>query len=83
MSYRVITTKYLGPTNCRGSRIKATDDYSNESYTMGYQHEHGIFENHELAAEMLCEQIGVFIDTKMISGQLKNGYVFLTRYTNE
>ncbi len=57
--YQTIVTKYLGPTNCRGSRIKATIAYDSEtkfSKTVSYDYEFGADENHFKAAEKLMKE---------------------------
>jgi hypothetical protein len=51
-----ITTKYLGPTNYRGSRIKA--ECTVGSVTVSYAYELTSDENHRAAAEKLIEKLG-------------------------
>jgi hypothetical protein len=48
---QAIQTRYFGPTNFKGSRIKAT--CSGGSVTVGYDHALNITENHQAAAEKL------------------------------
>lgn len=51
---QAIQTKFLGPTNTRGSRIKATCWLT--SMTVHYDHSASVEENHEAAIEALvCE----------------------------
>jgi hypothetical protein len=50
--YQAIVTKYYGPTNFRGSRIKATAAAA--SIIMPYRHELNIEDNHAAAAELLA-----------------------------
>lgn len=57
-----ITTKYLGPTNYRGSRIKATARKASSlgkemSHTRSYQHGSSD-EEHTLAAKELAAKLG-------------------------
>lgn len=59
MSYSVrqaIITKYLGPTNFRGSRIKAT--CAARSITVSYDHALNLEKNHAWAAEALARKLG-------------------------
>jgi len=75
---QAITTKFLGPTNARGSRIKASA-YAG-SITIGYSHELNSDENHRAAAVALCEKMGWFGADSLISAQLpKSGSVFVFR----
>tara|TARA_R100000781_G_C3981445_1_gene93700 strand:+ start:63 stop:326 length:264 start_codon:yes stop_codon:yes gene_type:complete len=57
--YQTIVTKSLGPTNCRGRRIKATIAYDSEtkfSKTVPYNYQFGADENHFEAAEKLMKE---------------------------
>ena len=52
----VIVTRYLGPTNHRGSRVKATHQRDSEvtwQATLGWDHSLDSTANHQLAAEQL------------------------------
>ena len=49
---QTITTKYLGPTNHRGSRIKATTS-SGISNTISWDYAKGTIQNHERAIHEL------------------------------
>lgn len=53
---QAITTKYLPPTNHRGSRIKATAQAG--SLTVGWDDALGPAENHHAAAEALARRYG-------------------------
>lgn len=53
---QAIETKYLGPTNHRGSRIKATAQAG--SVTVSYDDALGIDENHEKACRALMAKYG-------------------------
>ena len=73
---QAITTKFIGPTNTRGSRIKASA-YAG-SITVGYSHELNSDENHRAAAEALCAKMGWPGSDTLISADLpKSGYVFV------
>lgn len=68
-SEQAITTAFHGPTNTRGSRIKATA-YGG-SVTVGYDHALDSFENHEAAAKALQKKLGW--SGKLQAGGLPNG----------
>lgn len=53
---QAIQTKYLCPTNSRGSRIKATCEGG--SVTVGYDHALNIDDNHRAACEALITKLG-------------------------
>jgi hypothetical protein len=52
----VITTHYMGPTNTRGSRVKATAG-SGRSITVAWDHELNETENHAAAAARLAHKL--------------------------
>ena len=72
-----ITTKYLGPTNVHGSRVKASNEYG--SVTIGYDCALNSFDNHALAANKLCEKYGLS-ELSMIGAANDTGYVFIELY---
>jgi len=53
---RTIRTKYLGPTNDRGSRVKATT-ISGRSVTLQWRPEWNTYTNHRAAAIALCRKL--------------------------
>ncbi|MCE2892016.1 MAG: hypothetical protein LW848_12970 [Hyphomonadaceae bacterium] len=53
---QVILTKYLGPTNTRGSRIKVTT--FSGSIIVNWDHQFSQAENHTLAAHALIKKRG-------------------------
>jgi hypothetical protein len=73
---KTITTRYLGPTNYRGSRIKASDQDGNK-VIMTYRDEFNSEENHKTVAKALCEKMGWF--GKLFGGYTKNGMVWVFR----
>jgi len=83
MAYMAIETKYLGPTNYRGARIKATamDTFSDEkrlSVTIPYQYELSAEAMHRLAAEQLMPKLVNDPDgVSMVAGATDRGYVFV------
>ena len=73
---KAIETKYLGPTNFRGSRIKAWAEGGN-SVTISYPHELSGEAVYRKAADRLCEKLnwqGELIGGGRADG---NGYVFV------
>lgn len=71
---KAIQTKYFGPTNYRGSRIKAFDG-DNNSVTISYPYELSGEDVHRKAAEALRDKMGW--TGKLIGGGIKSGYVFV------
>ena len=53
---QAITTKYLGPGNVRGARVKATCEAG--SLTISWDHRLNIDENHTEAASALAAKLG-------------------------
>ena len=53
-----ITVKYLGPTNTRGSRFKATHTCGSRSVTRPYDYALSIAENEWRAAKALILELG-------------------------
>ncbi len=70
---KAIKTKYLGPTDTRGSRISASDEDGNR-ITIPYPHELNNDRGHLAAAEALCRKMKW--SGELNGGSLKNGYVF-------
>lgn len=71
---KAIITKYFGPTNTRGSRIKATDG-DRCSITIPYPHELDSEEAHRKAAEALRDKMKW--KGELIAGWIKNDCVFV------
>lgn len=71
----VISTKYHGPGNTRGSRFSATDSEGKRAFTL-YDHSIGLRENHRRAADSMAERRGGDL-TLAAWGETKEGYVFL------
>ena len=77
---QTIMTKYLGPTNSRGPRIKAT--CWNGTATVSYAYEKETRDNHQAAAEALIAKLSekADVDWKIIAcGHLPDGvgYAFI------
>lgn len=79
MTYKAIETKFIGPTNFRGSRVKAVcRDSMNEApmqVTLDWDHALDSYENHARAAIALCDKMGW--TAKLVGGSTVNGYVFV------
>jgi len=79
---KAITTKYLGPTTYKGSRIKAFDMDGN-SVTMSRDFGKALKENMKMAAYALCDKMGWDIkkDYRLVGGYVKDGmvWVFVTK----
>ena len=71
---QAITTKYLGPTNHRAGRIKATAARG-LSITIEYQHGLGTNANHARAAGALCQKLGWYGTYASGGMELGNAYV--------
>jgi hypothetical protein len=74
----LITTKYLGPTDTKGSRIKASCELG--TVTLSRDHALGVYENHEAAARALAAKVG--ITGQFASGSVSDGYVFVRVYSD-
>lgn len=70
---QAITTKYLGPTDTRGARIKATCDAG--SLTVPYDHALDAPGNHREAAKALAVRLNW--PGRYAGGGTKEGYVFV------
>lgn len=70
---QAIITKYMGPTDFRGSRVKATAEAG--SITIGWDDALNVDGNHLKAAKALQAKFGWTDD--LIGGSYKNGYVFV------
>jgi len=67
---KAILTRYIGPTNTKGGRIKA-DDGDGNTLTIPYDDSLNSSEVHAKAAKALCEKMGW--DLNLIGGWGKNG----------
>ena len=72
---QTITTKYHGPTDTRGSRIKATASGSKLFMYYGIDNSKSIEENHRDAAQALADGHGW--KGRMIGGDTKAGKVWV------
>jgi hypothetical protein len=74
-AYQAITTKYLAPTNFKGSRIKAECEAGN--IVIAYNNSLSEEWAHREAFVALVKKLGWDKSTWHI-GSLKNGYVFVS-----
>ncbi len=70
---QAITTKFIGPTNSRGARIKATSG-GGHTLTVPYTYEDG-HRSHAQAALQLARKLGW--EGTLIEGGTKEGMVFV------
>ena len=72
---QTITTKYLGPTENRGSRYKATHTGGHKTVTIGRNFSDDVETNHTKAANELAAVLGW--EGEYIGGHTKDGMVFV------
>ena len=70
-----ILTKYLGPTNYRGSRVKAYTEVWH--ITISWNHALNTDENHAAAAVALCKQQGWDDESELLAAWTPTGRVFV------
>ncbi len=69
MLFQAIVTKYMGPTDFRGARVKATCDAG--TFTMSWDHELNASENHMLAATALANKFGwITSECSLVQGSM-------------
>jgi len=73
---QTITTKYLAPTDTKGSRIKATHTGKTLSVTRGYDYSLNTYGNHLAVAQELQDKMW-WNQYTLISGSTAEGYVFV------
>ena len=73
-AYKAIETRYIGPTNTRGSRCKATAEGHN-SITLSWDSDLDSLEMHHKAALALCAKMNW--KGKLVAGGTARGYVFV------
>lgn len=82
MAFISIQTKFLGPTNYRGDRIKATSmqafsDGKKPSVTIPYDYGSTAEENHRDAAErLLPEVVNDHRVVRLVAGGCDRGFIF-------
>jgi len=74
---QAILTRYLGPTNYKGSRIKATTA-GGDSLTIGIDNRRSVEQEHERAANLLNAKLGWDkIPGRLVGGALKVGWAWV------
>lgn len=68
---QAITTKYIGPTNFKGSRVSAVSG-SGLRKTIEWDDALNQEQNHRAAAQALCDKLGW--NWKFVTGGTKDGY---------
>lgn len=79
---QAIITKFLGPTNTKGSRIKATS--WSGAVTVSYNHALNVLDNHRAAADAVCAKRGD--GWRIVSNGASpdgHGYAFIAEYDPE
>ena len=74
---KAIKTRYWGPTDTLGARIKA-DDGDGNRITLPYNHALNVAQTHAEAAVALCQKMGWH--GTLIQGSIPSGYVFVWHY---
>jgi hypothetical protein len=82
MAYVAIRTKFIGPTNHRPDRIKATamESYSDgrrKSVTITYDYGIPTATQHRQAAEALLPLLNIGEDVELIEGGWERGYIYI------
>jgi len=72
--FLAVTTKYLGPTDNRGSRIKAT--FGSENLIIPYHSNLNPAEAHQEAAYALLNYLKITF-SELKGGEIKDGYAFI------
>jgi len=75
---QAIFVKYLGPTNTKGGRLKASAWFG--TVTVGYDHAQGPSQNYEGVAFALCKKYG-YNNVQLEGAHLPNGkgYAFIMK----
>lgn len=75
-----IITKWLGPTNHRGSRVKASAGWGDyhRTLTVGWNYALGVEANHRNAALALAKKLGW--SGPWTGGEIETGYVFVRSF---
>lgn len=79
MIRQAITTKYIGPTNFKGSRVKAIwrNPSGGLTVTLNWDYALNSEENHRAAAEALMAKYGWDKKYDAYQGGLDSGYAFV------
>ena len=81
MSRQTIFTKWLGPTNHKGSRVKAYCDAG--QVTVSWEYGSSVEENHKHAARTLAEKLGWYGEWHLGSAPQKEKASFVYVFAEE
>lgn len=70
---QAVITKYIGPTNTKGSRVKASCEAG--SITVNWDHSLNSDQNHDAACQALLDKLGW--SGEWIGGGTSTGYVYV------
>jgi hypothetical protein len=73
---QAIQTKYIGPSNTKGSRISVTAMGNKNRIYVPYDHEHDEHKMHEVAMKKFLDKYD-WPKGKWAQGGTENGYVFV------
>ena len=77
-----IETKYFGPTNTRGSKVKASCHRFDQSKAIGWDYALNPFENHSQVARLLAHNIDAAGELMSFS-ETKTGYSFHFKFASD
>lgn len=82
---RAIETRYLGPTNYRGSRVRVGwADREGKTLTVAWNDALNVDENHAAAARAFKERCTTLTDAcQLVGGSTARGFVFVLLYKEE
>jgi len=73
---KAIETKYLGPTNTKGTRISVkAEGLKSKQYSWDYRL--GVYDNYLQAATNYANELGWINDSVLVGGSTPNGYTFV------
>lgn len=78
----LIQTKYLGPSNVRGSRIKAQLNGESDYIVMSYRSDLDPRDNHAAAKDALCAKLNIkhLDEATWVASAFKNGFIFIPKF---
>ena len=74
---QAIETRYVGPTDTKGSRIIATTGSGHHKLAIPYPYELSGEACHAAAAEALATKLGWLNGRKLVCGETRKGYCFV------
>lgn len=73
----IVRTRYIGPTDFRGSRVSAVNVCSGTRITIGWDDALNSEENHELAATRIASKLGHTVVSHC--SEKNGGYLFVCK----